>query len=219
MGTQHEGGPGQLPLPPDLLQGVGVPVDLYHFVGADAVHLPVGAAADDRAPGHAEAPEGFADLHKLREARHVEDLVDLRGDVDDLCRRDGLPDAQKQPQAGAGEEGQLLAVEHDGLRPELRPEPVQRPARLGGVGAGDGPLRLQGEDTPIHAVGHGKHPVTPLSRRASARISLLVRISLLLYRLFPPRSIRRRDKDGVPPPAAFCAARKRIFSCERQLKK
>ena len=100
----------------DILQGVGIPVDLHHAVLVDAVDRPVGPPPDLLAALHGDGAEGLLHRHHLGKAGHVQDLVDLGAHVHDPQRRAGLFQAQEHPEPGAGDivqarriQGQRLA--------------------------------------------------------------------------------------------------------------
>ena len=105
---------GHFPLVLNILQRVGVLIDLHHVVLVDAVELAVGAAADLLAALDGHHTVGLLHGHHLGKAGHVQDLVDLGADIDDAHGGLGFPNAQQHPQPGAGNVFQFSRVQHEG---------------------------------------------------------------------------------------------------------
>ena len=100
----------------DIGQRVGVFIDLDDVILVDAVDLAVGAAADLLAALHRNHTVGFFHRHHFGKAGHIEDLIDLGIDVDDLQRRAAFFQPQDHAETGAGDILQVCRVQNDLLR-------------------------------------------------------------------------------------------------------
>ena len=107
---------GHLALMLDIGQRVGVFIDLDDIILVDAVDLAVGAAADLLAALHRNLAVGLFHRHHLGKAGHIEDLIDLGIDVDDLQRRAAFFQPQDHAETGAGDILQVCRVQNDLLR-------------------------------------------------------------------------------------------------------
>ncbi len=118
----------------NILERLGVVVDLDHAVLVDAVDRAVCAVADLLCAGNGYDAIGLLHGHHFREAGHIEDLVDLGIDVDDPQLRMLLSNAQDHTQPGGGDIFQVLRVEYEiRLSRDLRLERLLHLRGVGGV--------------------------------------------------------------------------------------
>ena len=116
---------GDLAFVLDLIQRIRVVVDLDDIVPVDAVDRAIGAAPDDLAALDRNDLVGFLDGHHLREAGHVEDLVDLRTGPCDGDVLKTLAQPQDQPQPRAGDVLQFGCVDIERSRCHTFQDPVE----------------------------------------------------------------------------------------------
>ena len=99
--TQDHSQPRDFPLVLDLIERIGVVVDLDDIIPVDPVHRAVGALADHFAALDRDNAICFFHRHHLGEAGHLEDLVDLGVHPRDRQIFVFFAQPQDHPEAGA----------------------------------------------------------------------------------------------------------------------
>ena len=140
---QNEGRPRHLPLVLDLLQRVGIVVDLHDVVHVDPVNGAVSTASDLLASFDGHDPVGLVHLHHLREAGHVKDLIDLGTDIADPDLRMLSAQPQQYAQACAGDVLQLLRVDLHRTGRSFFGDPEDLLLRLRGISRVNAPGKPQ----------------------------------------------------------------------------
>ena len=130
----HKGSPGQFPLPVNLRQRVRIQVHFDNGIPVDPVYFSVRALSDHFASFNRKHAVGSLNLHHVRKAGHVQDVVYFPACVNNLCVVHILFQSQNDAKPGACGIFQLFTVDNDMLRRMFFQNPAYFPLDLGRVG-------------------------------------------------------------------------------------
>ena len=120
--SEDKSGPGKLPLPVDLLDGVFVQENFYDGIPVDAVDLPVGALSDDLTAFHGNNTVCLFNRHHFGKTGHIKNFIHIGMDIDQPCIIYFLFEAQDHTESGTGGEIQFVAIQNDCFCSEFLPE-------------------------------------------------------------------------------------------------
>ena len=113
--AQHEGLSCQLPLTLNVRQAVRIVIHLNDGVPIQPVHLAVSSLTDDLAALHAQMAIGLLHGQHFRKACHVQNFINLGANIDQAELGLHLAQVKDHPQTCAGDVGQLLQIQRQGI--------------------------------------------------------------------------------------------------------
>lgn len=111
--AQNKGPPGQIPLPVNIGQGVGIEIYFDNGIRIQPVYLAIGPLTDHLAALHRKLTICLFHRHHFGKARHLQNFVYAGLGMDDPEPRLVFPEAKDDTQPGAGDIIQLFRIQND----------------------------------------------------------------------------------------------------------